>query len=40
VNSGGGEIPIRILKLGIQQWHQGGKSAMLIKQLLTLMVKT
>ena len=40
VNLTGGEIPIRILRLSIQQWHQGGKNAMLIRQLLKLMIKT
>lgn len=40
VNLAGGEISIRILRLGVQQWHQEGKNAMLIKQLLRLMVKT
>lgn len=40
VNLTGGEIPIRILRLSVQQWHQGGKNAILIRQLLKFMIKT
>ena len=40
VDLAGGDIPIRILRLSVQQWHEGGKKAMLIKQLLKLMTKT